>query len=301
LLNSKNQILAFALNKPGSVRARLVLFFIFFASISSCNLKLNNTEDESIKGKKIAKVYERDVYDTDIFSLNKKDSAIIANNYLEDLAIKEALFLKAKESGLVNEESIEIQTERFRKSLFSAQFENEFVKQKLDTNVKEDELKQYFQKNESQMLLHSTIFKGYYVILPINSNKVVRLKELMLSEKTIDLQELKNFCVRYSSAYSIDIKEWVEMPIQISRIYSFTHEGVSNAIKHNQLLTFEKDDNLYLIRLIDFKFANQPSPYSYIENELKQLLLNERKAEIIAQLKAQLLSESKENNKIEIY
>ena len=151
------------------------------------------------------------------------------------------------------------------------------------------------------MILHSSIFMGYYVVLPANSNKVVRLKELLLSERPADVQELKNYCVRYASAYSIESLHWIEMPIQIGRLFTFNHEEVSRAIKHKQLLSFEKDDNLYLIRLFDFKFANQPSPYLYIKDELRQLLLNERKAAIIAELKSQLLSEAKANKKIEIY
>lgn len=301
MLNSKNQISAFAFCKPDSERVRLILFFAFLAIITSCDFKNKTDESETVKGKKIATIYERDIYASEITSLSKKDSALIANNYLEDLVTKEALFLKAQESDLVDDEAIEIQTERFRKSLVSAHFEREYVKQKLDTNIKEEELAQYFQKNEGKMMLHSTIFKGYYVVLPVNSSKVVRLKELLLSEKTTDVQELKNNCVRYASAFSLESNNWMEMPIQINRMHAFTHEGVLHAIKHKQLLSFEKDDNLYLIRLFDFKFANQPSPYSYIKEELKQLLLNERKAEIIAELKSQLLSEAKANKKIEIY
>jgi hypothetical protein len=301
LLNSKNQIFAFSFYKPDSERVRLILFFAFIAFFTGCDFKNKTGESEAEKGKKIATIYERDIYASEVTSLNKKDSALIATNYLEDLATKEALYLKAQESGLVDDEAIEIQIERFRKSLVSAHFESEYVKQKLDTTIKEEELAQFFKKNESFLMLHSAIFKGDYVVLPANSNKVVRLKELLLSEKPVDIQELKNFCVRYATSYSIENKNWVELPIQINRVFAFTHEGILHAIKHKQLLSFEKDDNLYLIRLFDYKFANQPSPYSYIREELVQLLLNERKAEIIAELKSSLLSEAKANKKIEIY
>ena len=289
------------MHKPGSVRARLILFFAFIAFFTSCDFKKRTVETENVKGKKIATIYDRAIYASEITSASRKDSALIANNYLEDLATKEALFLKAQESGLVDEEIIEMQTERFRKSLVSAHFESEYVKQKLDTNIKEEELKQYFHENGSKMILHSTIFKGYYIVLPANSNKVSRLKELLLSEKPTDVRELKNYCVRYANAYSIESQNWTEMPVQIGRLYAFNHEEVLRSIKYKQLLSFEKDDNLYLIRLFDFKFANQPSPYLYIKDEVGQLLLNERKAKILAELKSQLLSEAKATKKIEIY
>lgn len=301
MLSSKKQNLAFAFHKPGSERAGLILFFAFLSLLSGCDFKSKTAETENQKGKKIATVYRTDIYASEIISTSRKDSAQIVSDYLDDVATKEALFLAAQESGLVDEETIEKQTERFRKSLVTAHFEREYVKQKLDTNIKEVELEQYFHKHENLMMLHSAIFKGYYVVLPANSGKVARLRELLQSEKTTNVQELKNYCARYASAYSLESHNWTEVPIQIGRLFAFNHEEVSHAIKNKLILSLEKDDNLYLIRLFDFKFANQPSPYSYIKQELRQLLLNERKAEIISELKSQLLSEAKANKKIETY
>ena len=301
MLSSKIQIFELLLDKPGSKRARLILFFALIGLINSCDFINKNKQNENLSVKKIAKVFDRDIYADEIEVYIKKDSSLIVNNYLNEVAIKEALFLTAQESDLINKEEIELQTERFRKSLISAYFEKEYIKQNLDTNIKEDDLKQFYNINASQLVLNSSIFKGIYVVLPSNSNKINRLKELMLSAKPENTQEVRNICIRYSNSFSVECIKWIELPIQIERLFSFNQETVFQAINNKQLITFEKDDNLYLFRFFDFKFANQLSPYTFNKDKIGHQILEKRKEDLLLKLKQKLLTESKANNKIKIY
>ena len=119
MLSSKKQNLAFAFHKPGSERAGLILFFAFLSLLSGCDFKSKTAETENQKGKKIATVYRTDIYASEIISTSRKDSAQIVSDYLDDVATKEALFLAAQESGLVDEETIEKQTEPNEQICFS--------------------------------------------------------------------------------------------------------------------------------------------------------------------------------------
>jgi len=289
------------MDKPCSNWARLILFFAFSAFCFSCKKNNNSSEETKQKGPKIAMVFDKDVFAGEINIWSKKDSALIVSEYLDRIAENEALYLKANESGFINKEEIEEKTNRFRKSLISLAYENSYIKQNLDTNITEADMKKYYDLNSSLILLRTNIFKGYYVVLPISNPKNARIKELMLSDKLLDIQELNSLCIRYSSAYSIEHKTWSAIPSQINLLFGFNEATVNQYIRNRQILVLEKEDNLYLVRVFDFKFARQPSPFSYSKQEIKCTLLNKRKMDLLTQLKQQLLVEAKSNKKIEIY
>ena len=54
-------------------------------------------------------------------------------------------------------------------------------------------------------------------------------------------------------------------------------------------------------KIIDSKTQGDISPKSYVASTLKQMILNERKAIIMSQLKNGILNEAIMNNKFEIY
>ena len=64
---------------------------------------------------------------------------------------------------------------------------------------------------------------------------------------------------------------------------------------------FEDSLSLYLIKIIDSKSQGDISPKSYVVSTLKQMILNERKAIIMSQLKNGILNDAIMNNKFEIY
>ena len=66
---------------------------------------------------------------------------------------------------------------------------------------------------------------------------------------------------------------------------------------------FEISDNnaLYLIILRDSKFKNSLSPITFEKDNIKNLILNQRKLALVNEMEKELFNEAQKNNQLETY
>ena len=289
-------------SNPCFNRARVILFCgvpLFFAS---CAKPSDRVESDAEKKKVVAKLFDKDVYASDIHDIigaakGRKDSAQYVRSYLDKIALEKALLHNALGSGLVDMSDIEAKTNEFRNTLINLRYEKEYVKRNLDTVLSKQQLKEYYDRNKVSFVLNHEILKGYYVVVPATVPRLEKLKEIMASDKPHDFEELKSLCLRYASTFSIDPNLWITLPPSLKGNGTSLHSSAGS--KH--ILSFEKEDYLCLVRVIDYKFANQQSPVEYVEENIKQILLNKRKIELLGKLSVEALEDARQNNKIEIY
>jgi hypothetical protein len=277
--------------------ARLICF-LGLGLLAACS-KTEKQDSKQIS-KTIARVFDREVSDSEINDLvqsvkNKQDSVRIVQAYLDKLTIEEAVLQQA--SSTVDMAEVDAKTRDFRNSLINIRFQQAYIEQHLDTTVTQQQLDDYFAQHGSSFLLRQDIYRGYYVTVTNDIPKIQKLKELLLSNREADFEELKSYCLRYSTQFSLDKTHWSGIP-------PFFHQdkkALANASHSKQLVILEKDEQIHLIRVFDYKFAQQPSPASFAEANIKQIVLNKRKMELLAKLNEQLLEDAKKSNKIKTY
>lgn len=303
-MNSKNSSRSrfpnrFTNANPCSIRTGVTC--LLFIGMISCTSKNAEEPVKVDKGRKVAKVYDKDIYFSDLKPYINRDSATLVNAYLDQVAREEALLRKAKDLSKLDLEEVEEKTTRFRNSLLVLRYQQAYLKEKLDTNVTSEEIKQYYHQNSAAMVTDQDIFIGYYVKIPLSTPRIGRLKDLMASDKPNDFHELKSICLRYASVFMIEGKAWGPMPSIFKNSNKLHEQPISHLVQNRVVLSIEKDDDLHLIRLFDFKFAKQPSPVAYAEDKIKKNVLTKRRSQLLNKLNAELLNEAKTNNHIEIY
>ena len=281
---------------------RVILFCtVFFQMVACYEKEAQPAQGIGDKGKKVAKVYDREIYASQLSAYSRADSARMVQNYIDKITLEEAVVRKAKGSGYLNMGEIEDKTTQFRNSLIALQFQHEYIKHNLDTVVTEESIKSYYDQNGGSFVLNNDIFKGYYIKLPANTPKVANLKAWMASDKSADFQEIKSYCLRYANIFNINTGEWGVFPKHLIEKLNIHSGNVGFYVHNHQVLAYEKEEELFLVRLFDYKFAKQRSPIEYSHEEIRHILLNKRKMQLIGQLNEQLLNEAKSNHNVEIY
>lgn len=289
-------------NNPCLYQARVILFCGVLFLGAGCSKPTDKVEADGEKKKVVAKLFDKEVYASDIHDVmsaakGRKDSAQYVRSYLDKIALEKALLHKALGSGLVDMSDIEAKTSEFRNTLINLRYEKEYVKKNLDTILTKQQLKEYYERNKVSFVLNHEILRAYYVVVPASVPRLEKLKEIMASDKPHDFEELKSLCLRYASTFSIDHSLWITVPPALKGNGAALHSAAGS--KH--ILSVEKEDYLYLVRVFDYKFANQQSPVEYVEENIKQILLNKRKIELLGKLSVEALDDARQNNKIEIY
>jgi len=70
---------------------------------------------------------------------------------------------------------------------------------------------------------------------------------------------------------------------------------------NNKLLEIQKDEFLYVLEFLDMKSKNNPSPLGLVKPAIRTIMLNERKIQLVKELRKDLMSDGIRKNHIEYF
>ncbi len=280
----------------------LVISAILSMLMVSCTLfpkKDNN------KGKAVARVFDNYLYLEDIANLipagtSANDSVEITAAYINNW-VRQELLLKQAEDNLDEANSdFSKQIEQYRNSLIIYAYESELVKQKLDTVVSSGEIEAYYQANQNNFHLRENIVLASFVIIRKDSPVAAKLKSLMLSNRDSDKDKLQTLCQKNGADYSINDGTWMSFA-DLTRKIPLTVDDQQEFLSKNKYYEVKDSTSIYYVAISAFKSKETISPLSFEIENIRIILLNKRKAELLARMEDDLFSEAVKRNKYEIF
>jgi len=278
-----------------------ILLFLLTFTIA-CENKEKNTE---YSGNPIAKVNDAVLYDSQLKDLvpqgvSAKDSLDIIKKFIDNW-VKETLVIQKAEDNLTEEQkNVEKQLRDYRNSLITYAYEKELVKQKLDTVVNDNEIEEYYNNNHQNFELKDNIIKVIYVKVNKKAPQQDKLKKWYKSDSPKDMEQLTGYCHQFASNFYLDGNSWLlfddllkEIPIQTYNKELF--------LQNNRFVEVSDSSYNYFVNIKGFKIRNSLSPLSFEKENIKNIILNKRKLELINQMKTDIYNDALNKNKIEIY
>jgi hypothetical protein len=184
--------------------------------------------------------------------------------------------------------------------LITYAYENELVKQKLDTTVADQEIEKYYTSNASDFQLKDNIIKVIYVKVNKKAPNIAKLKQLYKSESPKDKEQLASYCHQFALNFYLDDNSWLlfddllkEIPIQTYNKELF--------LQNNRYVEVSDSASSYFLNIKGFKTRNSISPLSFEKENIKNIILNKRKLQLISKMKEDVYNDAANNSKIEIY
>ena len=164
-------------------------------------------------------LYKEDIEKLNITGFSPEDSIRIVTQYIHSWA-KDNLLLDMAQTQLPkNDKDVEKQLEEFRQQLLVFRYEKQYVEQRLDTLVSEQQYQEFYENNEKSFIVTTPLLKAIVIKIADNSPYLSQIKSLYRSAKEEDLAKLEQLC--YSSAeYFHSYMDWVEMGVIAQKIDS---------------------------------------------------------------------------------
>lgn len=273
--------------------------------LSSLGVIFGCSKEPDKKPEAIARVYDKYLYASEVSDLvpeeaDKEDSIRIVNNYITGWVREMLLVHKAEENLTDLQKNVEKQLTDYRNSLITYAYEKELVNQKLDTIVNEDEIEQYYNQNKSNFELKDNIIKVNYVKVNRKAPYIEKLKKWYKSEVPKDKAALSSYCYQFAENFFLDDNAWLlfddllkEIPIETYNKELF--------LQNNRYVEVGDSVNLYFVNIKGFKVKNSISPLSFEKQNIKNIILNKRKVELINKMKNDLYKEAETKKDFEIY
>lgn len=253
----------------------------------------------------LARVYDDYLYESELKGVVApgtlvKDSLIITRSFI-DSWVRQRLIIQQAEKNLTSSQmDFTRQLENYKNSLTIYAYENELVRQKLDTLVTDEETQNYYDANQQNFLLKDNIVQVQYVKLPLKSAASKQIKKLLNSDDADDKNKLAELCEKNASDYFLDSENWLLFNDVLKQIPIKTYNQ-EDFLKNHRDLEYQDSMYVYLVRFKDFKIKEGVSPLNFEKQRIRDIILNKRKIELIKRMQDDLFSKAQKKNVFEIY
>jgi hypothetical protein len=274
---------------------------ICIALFVACNKQTNTTSSE---GKIVAKVNNTILYSSDVENLLKnlpsKDSSAYINAYVTKWTDNEVFYQQALNYLTDEELNIDKELEAYKKELISYKFQTKLINDKLDTIITNEQIETYYNANSQSFVLKNNIVKVLYVKTPNNIPNIEKLKKLCYSIIPKDAEQLKIMCVQFANNYYMNDNTWL-MFDDLKKEIPQLKEVPDYNLKNGKIFEFTDETSYYFLKIIDIKSKNTLSPINFEKNNIKNMLINQRKQQLISTIKKDFFDKAKTNKELEIY
>ena len=289
------QVRLFGMSKVNIIYLLLLIGAAF--GLISCAEAPVEIEEDILVSVKDRKLYVSDVKEVIPFDATSTDSAFIADRFVDNWIKEQVLLINAEEKLPEEEKDFEEEMRNYRNSLLSYTFERAIIDQQLDTLVLAEEIEAYYEENKDNFILKDYIVQVRFCILDVETKNLRAFKKLFNSNKSEDLVKLEQFCVDNNASYYFKEEEWLyfnelrdQIPLEVFNTARF--------LKTNKDIEFEKDKKLYFLKIEDYKLKDGMSPLSLQEENIRQIILNKRKNNLITVMREDLYKEAVKDGNI---
>ncbi|CAI8174434.1 MAG: Uncharacterised protein [Polaribacter sp. SA4-10] len=281
------------------MKSLTLIFFLFF--LSSCDYmgleKQILNKDEPIASLFDIKLYRKDIQNLIPKNISKEDSLIFVKSIINNWAVKQIILKKSLEnsSSKLNN-TINNLVANYKQSLLINSYKEQIIKQQLDTVIKEKELEEYYSKNKQNFKLNEELLKVKFLNFRKDLSTKKEVIRLFKSNEIEDLEALEKYRLNFKS-YQLNDSIWVSLD-NIMLKTSFSKEKLLKKTK----FTLKQDSlSLYLVAVKDVLKRNEIAPISYIKQNIKQLILHQRKIELIREIEKIIVKDAIQNKSFKTY
>lgn len=232
---------------------------------------------------------------------SKEDSIAIVKSYIDRWASQKLLY-NAAQVNLSKEKQAEYAKliRQYEIDLYTAAYLEEVVKQSVDTVVTNEELTAYYKANKENFKTTGTLVRLKYIRLDKDHPKFSLIKSRFLSGNKKDNKALNDMSIQFKS-YAFNDSTWVDMNQVYTKLPFITPENRDKYISSSMSYQYPDSTDMYIVKVVKVLERNQVSPFEYIKPTLNQLIINNRKLELIKKFQKEITDDAIKNNEYEIY
>lgn len=260
---------------------------------------------ESVQEKPVAQVGSHYLYPSDISRImpantSTEDSAFLANDYINKWVKQELMIQKANENLSDDQKDLSREIEEYRNSLIIYRYKNELVKQRLDTVVTPEQIETFYMANQQTFLLDRCIVKAVFIKIPSELANPEQLKEMVKDDSEEGQSELRDYCMQYAKNFEIALDSWIDFAV-LNRNLPENINDPESFLTRNNLKEMDDSNYYYIVSIHDYMLTNDLAPLEFVENNIKNLILNQRKIKFLRELENNIYTEGERQKKFKIY
>lgn len=286
----------------------LSLSLIGFIILSGCEfIKMKNEQSANSNDRvAVARVNTAYLYKDELADIlkpatTKQDSVERAETYIYSWVRKQLLIQEAGKKIDINEAEVERKILDYRFSLIAYEYQSYYIKQNLDTAITANDIEKYYTENIDNFVLKQNIVQAVFVKIPKTAPRTNRVKELILSQKEKDQNELKTYCLSFSTAYHLSDSAWMVFDELVKNSPLAEIPNKIQFLKANRYYETSDDSYLYFLKVAKYRISDNISPLEFVRDDIRNIILNKRKVMLAKRLEDEVYNKAVSEKEFEIF
>jgi isochorismate synthase EntC len=171
---------------------------------------------------------------------------------------------------------------------------------KVDTLISDDEIKRYYEKNKNNFKASEPLIKLRYINLIKGNTKLGIINNKLLNFSKKDQAELQKMAVQFKN-YALNDSIWVDVNQVYEKLPFINQENKQKFISPGMAYQFTDNNLIWLVKIKDVVEKNNNVPLQYIKPTIKQIILNNRKKDLINKIQTEITNDAIKDKDFEIF
>lgn len=275
---------------------RIVYILILIVTVVAC---VEKQEEERLDDVLLASVFEKNLYYSDILPMLQTEvsaeDSIQYSRALIEKWVRDAILMREAELNIPEDLDIQKMVDDYRSSLILMTYKQNLVHSELDTLVTQSQLEGYYEEQKSQYKLSEAVLKLELIKISKDQANIKEVDKLWEDKRFEEINTMENEVFEFILKPENGWFTWVDikalLPVSFWSI---------NDIKGGNPRNKSTDKYKYFIKVEDFVDKNGISPLSYIEDQVKKVILHKRQTEVLDNLIEELYDNYSNNNNVKV-
>ena len=257
-------------------------------------------DDEAVARVGSEKLYLSELQSVIPDGVSPEDSIAIAEQYINTWA-KDMLFLALADEHLSKtEKDVTKELDDYRKSLLKYRYEQRYINERLDTVVSQKTVEDYYENHQELFRLDVPIVKVRFLDIMADSPNFETLRKRIGSQKEADLAGIDSLAFSSALKYIDRSENWIDA-VSIAREFGMDYADMFSRMKNNYIESAEDRGDVKIAYICDLQRAGTIAPVEYCTERIKDIIIGNRKRELVNALEQELLESGLAQQNFEIY
>ena len=227
------------------------------------------------------------------------DSAAMAEQYIEMWLRQQAILHMAEQNQVAGTLDMESQLEDYRRSLVIFGYEQALVDQKLDTAVTPADVEAYYTDHQPNFELKEAVLRmRWFKVNEPDKRTLRKMTDRFLHGDVDELHELELWLARSGITIIDHSDRWYPVTTVLAEMeLASAQQGTDLGRTGKQVVTSE--NGAWFIDVVEFRAQNSISPLDMVRSDIRAILLNQRKLQLIEDMRASVYAQAIENKDVE--
>ena len=243
----------------------------------------------------IARAFDQQLHWSDLrqvvpVDMAPEDSAAMAQAYVNNWLYQQVELHHAEVNLAASQKQFETELKDYRNSLLLFAYEQAIVRQKLDTVIRNDEIEKYYTDNSANFELREDILKARWFRLDDEEKRSLKkMESRFLGGKAEDMREIEIMLAQRSIAITDRSTVWRSLTELRNEV---PIETVPPIGANGQRITVHNWSTAWFVDILELRAHQTASPIELVRQDIRTILLNQRKLQLIERMREDLYREA---------